>query len=102
MEGIRDKVPIDELIEEEKQIEQTYLTLRFTQKIRHTSLSCFKACGGKQSFPFRVDQDALIGKSHSCFADCLNINFEKGPFLNELGDIPEGSIPKKFVWAHGI
>lgn len=78
------------------------MTLRFAQKIRHTSLACFKQCGGKPSFPFRVDQDGLVGKAHSCFADCLNINFEKGPFLNELGDIPEGSIPKKFVWAHGI
>lgn len=30
MEEIRDKVPIDELLEEQKEIEQTYLSLRFT------------------------------------------------------------------------
>jgi hypothetical protein len=102
MEAIREKVPLDELLEEQREIEQTYLTLRFTQKVRHTTLSCFRQCGGKPLFPFRIEPDSLIGKSHSCFGDCLNVNFEKGPFLNELGEIPEGSIPKKFVWSHGI
>lgn len=53
-------------------------------------------------FPFRVDQSALVGKADPCFADCLNVNFEKGPFLNELGAVPEDAIPKKFIWAHGI
>ena len=53
-------------------------------------------------FPFRVDQSALVGKADPCFADCLNVNFEKGPFLNELGPVPADAIPKKFIWAHGI
>ena len=79
-----------------------YLSLRFAQQVRYTSIACFKQCGAKVGFPFRVDQDALVGKSNICFADCMNVNLEKGPFLNELGSIPEGAIPKKFVWAHGI
>jgi len=32
----------------------------------------------------------------------MNVKFEEGPYLRELGDIPEGAIPKKFVWAHGL
>eukprot|EP00344_Euplotes_crassus_P006067 CAMPEP_0197005608 /NCGR_PEP_ID=MMETSP1380-20130617/30249_1 /TAXON_ID=5936 /ORGANISM="Euplotes crassus, Strain CT5" /LENGTH=74 /DNA_ID=CAMNT_0042424803 /DNA_START=149 /DNA_END=373 /DNA_ORIENTATION=+ len=34
-----------------------------------------------------------------CFNDCLNINLENGPKLTDLGEIPEGSIPKKFLWT---
>ena len=29
----------------------------------------------------------------------MNINLEKGPYLRELGDIPEDSVPVKFIWA---
>ena len=43
-----------------------------------------------------------MGKEQHCFADCLNVNFEQGPFLKDLGEIPEGAIPKKFIWSHGI
>eukprot|EP00351_Strombidinopsis_sp_SopsisLIS2011_P003023 CAMPEP_0116876358 /NCGR_PEP_ID=MMETSP0463-20121206/8314_1 /TAXON_ID=181622 /ORGANISM="Strombidinopsis sp, Strain SopsisLIS2011" /LENGTH=59 /DNA_ID=CAMNT_0004522911 /DNA_START=231 /DNA_END=410 /DNA_ORIENTATION=+ len=32
----------------------------------------------------------------------MNINFEKGPFTDELGPIPDGKIRKKFIWGHGI
>jgi hypothetical protein len=49
-----------------------------------------------------VDQTALVGKADVCFASCMNIKFEQGPFLNELGTVPEDAIPKKFIWAHGI
>ena len=52
-------------------------------------------------YPFFVEPDVLAGKSHHCFGDCMNINLEKGPFLKELGEIPEDAIPKKFIWAHG-
>jgi hypothetical protein len=45
--SIREKVPLHELISEQEEIESTYLSLRFAQKIRQTSLSCFKQCGGK-------------------------------------------------------
>ena len=49
-----------------------------------------------------MDQSALIGRKHHCFADCLNVRFEEGPYLSELGTVPEDAIPKKFVWAHGL
>ena len=49
-----------------------------------------------------MDQDALGGKAHHCFGDCMNVNLENGPYLTDLGEIPEGSVPKKFIWAHGI
>ena len=92
----------EELQAEHQEIEHSFRSLRFAQKIRLDSISCFKACGGEPKFPFRMDQDALIGKKHHCFGDCLNVNFESGPFLKDLGAIPEGSIPKKFIWSHGI
>jgi hypothetical protein len=44
----------------------------------------------------------MIGKSEICFADCLNINFEDGPYLSELGTVPEDVIPKKFIWGHSL
>ena len=99
--GYGDVTP-EELEAEKADIEKTYLSLRFGQKIRHMGLACNKLCGGPTGYPFMVDQDKLVGKSHHCFGDCLNINLEKGPFLNELGDVPEDSIPKKFIWAHGL
>ena len=93
----------EELTAEHDEIEKCYLSLRFAQKVRHTSLSCWKKCDPlKVRYPFRVDQTQLIGKEQHCFSDCLNINFEKGPFLRELGDVPEDAIPKKFIWAHGL
>ena len=42
----------------------------------------------------------MVGGKEICFGDCMNINFENGPYLKELGDVPEDSIPKKFIWAH--
>ena len=96
------EVTADELQAEQQQIEHSFRSLRFAQKMRLHALQCFKACGGEPKFPFRVDQDALIGKAHHCFGDCLNVKLEEGPFLNELGEIPEGAIPKKFIWSHGI
>ena len=93
----------EELEIEHAEIEKTYLSLRFAQKTRHMALSCWSKCTTeKVKYPFRVDQSALIGKDQHCFSDCLNINFEKGPFLHELGPVPEDAVPKKFIWAHGI
>ena len=99
---LREKVELSEMMDEQNEIEQTFMTLRFGQKVRHHALSCFKDCGGKPKFPFRVDHTALVGKADVCFASCMNIKFEQGPFLNELGTVPEDAIPKKFIWAHGI
>ena len=65
-------------------------------------LACFKKCGGQVTFPFRIEPAGLFGRAEICFGDCLNVNFEDGPYLNELGKIPEDSVPKKFIWAHSI
>jgi len=70
--------------------------------VRKEVLACYKKCGGKISFPFRVEPDLLLGKEELCFGDCLNINFEKGPFLNEMGNVSEDFIPKKFIWPHSL
>ena len=105
MEAIKQaamEVSMEELQEEQQQIDHAFRSLRFAQKIRQMTLSCYKGCGGTVTFPFRMDPDKLLGKEHHCFGDCMNVNLEKGPFLKELGDVPEGSIPKKFVWAHGL
>jgi hypothetical protein len=101
MEG-KDKVSFEDLAAEQKQIEETYLTLRFGQKVRREVLACYKKCGGNVKFPFRIEPDMLKGKEELCFGDCLNLNFERGPFLRELGNVPEDVIPKKFIWAHSI
>ena len=96
------EVSADELMAESREIADSFRALRFSQQMRHTALACFKTCGGTIKYPFRMEQDQLLGKSHACFGDCMNVNLEKGPFLKDLGDIPDGSIPKKFLWAHGI
>ena len=105
MEAIRQaarEVSAEELQEEQGQIEHAFRSLRFAQKVRLDSIQCFKACGGEPKFPFRVDQDALVGKAHHCFGDCMNVKFETGPFLKDLGQLPEDAIPKKFIWAHTL
>jgi hypothetical protein len=98
---LREKVDADELQAEQAQIEQCYKSLRFAQQIRFNSLACMKACGGNVDFPFSVNQISLMHNS-KCFANCLNVRLEKGPFLHELGDVPEDSIPKKFLWHQGV
>jgi hypothetical protein len=102
MEGIKDKVSFEDLEAEQKQIEDCFLTLRFAQKVRKEALACYKKCGGTVKFPFRIEADALMGKQELCFGDCLNVNFERGPYLSELGAVPEDAIPKKFIWAHSL
>ena len=102
MEVERSKVSLDDLEAEQREIEDQFLKLRFAQKVRRTTIACYKRCGGKLGFPFIVVPDSLIGMNEVCFGDCLNINFEKGPFLNELGAVPEDAIPKKFIWPHDL
>lgn len=102
MEVNKDKYSFDDIAAEQKQIEDCFLTLRFAQKVRKETLACYKKCGGTIKYPFRTEPDALKGKEEFCFGDCLNLNFERGPFLNELGNLPEDAIPKKFIWAHSL
>ena len=76
--------------------------MKFGEKIRQTTIACLKKCGGKVQYPFRIETAAMVGQTEVCFGDCLNVNFEKGPFLNILGEVPEDAIPKKFVWGHSL
>ena len=45
----------EDLQAEQQEIESSFKSLRFAQKVRLTSLQCFKACGGEPKFPFRID-----------------------------------------------
>ena len=74
--------------------------MKFGELIRKNTLACLQKCGGKIKYPFRVEASALLGKQEVCFGDCLNINFENGPWLNTLGAVPEDAVPKKFIWGH--
>ena len=102
MEVDKQKYSFEDLAAEQKQIEDTYLSLRFAQKVRKDVLACYKKCGGAMKYPFRVEPDTLIGKQEICFGDCLNVNWEKGPFLKELGQVSDDVIPKKFIWGHSL
>ena len=80
-----------------------YRSLSFGQKVRNTELSCMQFCKGEIRWPFSIEAEKQVqGKNYDCFHDCLNLKFENGPFLRELGEIPEGAIPKKFVWTNGM
>ena len=76
--------------------------MRFSEQTRQTTIACLKKCGASVTYPFRVETSGLYGKQEICFGDCLNINFEKGPYLHQLGDVPEDAVPKKFVWGHSL
>jgi hypothetical protein len=93
---------IDDIEAEKKEIMETYLSMRFMKTFRQSSVSCFSRCSGKIGFPFVVEPAKLIGKQELCFGDCMNINLERGPYLKDLGDVPEESIPVKFVWPNTI
>jgi hypothetical protein len=54
-ETIRAKVTLDDIMAEQEEIEKSFLALRFAQKIRQSSIACYKQCGGKIKFPFRLD-----------------------------------------------
>ena len=49
------EISADELQAEQAEIESSFRSLRFAQKIRMMSVTCFKACGGEPKFPFRID-----------------------------------------------
>lgn len=102
MEINKDKYSFEEIEAEQKQIEDCFFTLRFAQKVRKETLACYKRCGGTVMYPYYPEPAKLVGKNEVCFSDCLNINFEKGPYLKELGNVPEDVIPKKFVWNHSV
>ena len=58
-------------------------------------------CGGTVQYPFFMNSDKHVGTNYDCFTSCVNLKFEEGPFLTDLGPIPETAIPKKFIWSLG-
>ena len=68
-------------------------------ELRKMNVACMMKCGGKRMYPFATNPKLLEGMNSVCFGDCMNINLENGPYLRDLGEIPQGSIPKKFIWA---
>ena len=100
MEINKERYSFEEIETEQKQIEQCFLSLRFAQKVRQEVLGCYSRCGGQVKYPFHPQPLKLVGNQEVCFSDCLNTNYEKGPYLRELGPVPADSVPKKFVWAH--
>ena len=98
-----DQIDAATLKAEQLEIEKVFKTLKFTQEVRHKSLACVSSCGGEVMYPFKVDPDRqMIGVSkYNCFTECLNQQFETGPFLRDLGPIPQNAVPKKFIWTFG-
>ena len=76
--------------------------MKFGEKTRQTAIACYQKCGGEIKYPFRIETAGLYGKQEVCFGDCMNINFENGPYLNQLGKVPEESVPKKFIWGYSL
>uniref|UniRef100_A0A7S3N0M3 Uncharacterized protein n=1 Tax=Strombidium inclinatum TaxID=197538 RepID=A0A7S3N0M3_9SPIT len=95
----------DDLAQDKTEIFHLAKSMAFREKIRHTALSCYIKCGGMSKLqkdiavvPYSLGADTI---EEACFGDCLNVNFEKGPFLSMMGEVPEDAIPKKFIWGHG-
>ena len=75
--------------------------MRLRDRMRQTSLACYSKCNGDVRLPLLVPFFKLMNDDAFCFGDCMNINLENGPYLNEMGEVPADAIPKKFIWAHG-
>ena len=84
---------------ERQHVKNMWRQLVVGEKTRQTALACWLKCGEKTTYPFMVNPMFLRGNKNICFGDCMNINFEQGPFLKDLGDVPEDSIPVKFIWG---
>ena len=98
----REIYSIEDIQKEQVQIQKTFLSMRFSEQARQTTLSCMKKCGAKVAYPFRVETQTMIGQQEVCFGDCMNVNFEQGPYLSGLGKVPEDVVPKKFIWGHSL
>ena len=47
---------------EQAEIQAAYQSMRFGVQFRQTVLACYKKCGGKVQYPFRVEPAVLMGK----------------------------------------
>ena len=92
----------EDIAAERQLIDQQFRSLKFSDRIRQTVIACQKKCNGEVEFPFNIHAEEFLGKNEVCFGDCLNINFEKGPWLRTLGEVPEDAVPKKFIWGHEV
>ena len=92
----------EEFLKEKADIDHAYRSLKVGQVFRQTVVACLYKCGAHVKYPFGQNPNGLQTSSHICFGDCMNINLEKGPRLNDLGEVPEGSIPKKFIWGSSL
>ena len=90
-----------EISAEREEIMNVFRGLRLRDKMRQTSLACYIKCGGTPKLPLVVPYFDLRGDNAFCFGDCMNINLENGPWLNEMGEVPTDAIPKKFIWGDG-
>ena len=85
---------------EKKKIDQLWRQNVMADKLKQIQLACMRMCKGEIQYPFKIAPWLLEGKREICFADCVNINTEGGPYLSEMGEIPEGAVPVKFIWGN--
>ena len=102
MEALREKHGVQSIIDEAAEIDRNFRSLTVGNLLRKININCFAKCGGDAYYPFAPTPNELQAAHSICFGDCMNINLERGPYLNELGEIPEGKIAKKFIWANPL
>ena len=102
MEALQQKYSLESIRSEAAQIKQQYIDLSLGQYLRKAALSCHFKCGGAEYYPFILDAHSFNGPQQVCFGNCYNVMLEHGPKLRQFGDIPEGRIPKKFIWSHNL
>ena len=93
------KFSLEETQEEQSRILSTFRQLKFGHESRKNILGCWNACGLTSNIRLEIRPYNLEVKNEQCLYDCLNVTFEKGPFLNQLGEVPAEKIPKRFVWT---
>ena len=68
MEAAKTNISFEDLEAEQQQIEQCYLNMRFTQRLKKETIACYKKCGGNPRYPFRIEPDQIVGKEEVCLA----------------------------------
>ncbi len=84
------------------EIMANFRALKVGNLFRKINIACFMKCGGDKHYPFQPNPNELQAEHQICFGDCMNINLEKGPYLKDLGEVPEGKIAKKFIWGSAV
>ena len=55
MDEAREKYSYEDTMAEQAEIEKTFLSMKFGEQARQTTLACLQKCGYKVRFPFRVE-----------------------------------------------